>query len=221
MNILHQHLGLSIPETGKTINERAGDRLAREWGRNKLETYFEVRGLNSIPIKPLSREKRKSEKEICDFAQIKCLSDLERVSSEVIWQNFERLTAYIFEQNDFSVEINSVKTQKRKRRQYDVIARSTDRTLLVECKKWGSHRPRLSALKNAIRQHKERCEFYWAVTRIEALPIVVTLVEEKIKSYEGVPIVPILKLNSFIGEMSPDFYLDQGLEGQEYIDQFS
>jgi len=63
---------------------------------------------------------------------IKSLSDLERTSSEVVWQNFERLTGYIFEQNDFSIEINTVKTQKRRRRHYDVIARSHNRTVLVE-----------------------------------------------------------------------------------------
>ena len=62
---------------------------------------FEIEGLNSIPLRPARKGKNKSEKEISDFAQIKCLSDLERASREVIWQNFEMLTAYIFEQNDF------------------------------------------------------------------------------------------------------------------------
>jgi len=145
-------------------------------------------------------------KEISDFAQIKSLSDLERTSSEVIWQNFERLTGYIFEQNGFSIEINTVKTMRKGRRQYDVIARSNGRTILVECKKWGGHRPRLAALKRAIDQHKERCAFYRALTGEEALPVVVTLIEEEITSYEGVPIVPILKLNSFIAEVENGIY---------------
>ena len=177
--------------------------------------------LSSIPISPARNVKmncedksdkrsdkkgdkesvNESDKEIAGFAQIKSISDLERISTEVIWQNFERLTGYIFEQNDFSIEINRVKTQKRRRRQYDVIARSTDLTILVECKKWSGHRPRLSALKKAVDQHKERCAFYQALTGIEAVAVVVTLIEEEINSYEGVPIVPILKLNSFIAEM--------------------
>ena len=123
-------------------------------------------------------------KEICDFAQIKSLSDLERTSNEVIWQNFERLTAYIFEQNGYNIEINTLKNLRKRRRQYDVIARRTGRTILVECKKWGGHRPRLPALKRAIDQHKERCAFYRALTGEEALPVVVTLIEEEITSYE-------------------------------------
>jgi hypothetical protein len=34
----------------------------------------------------------------------------------------------------------------------------------------------------------------------DVIPLVVTLIEEEIHVYEGVPIVPILKLNSFIHE---------------------
>ena len=33
-----------------------------------------------------------------------------------------------------------------------------------------------------------------------AVPLIVTLVEEEIRVYEGVPIVPVLKLNAFINE---------------------
>lgn len=180
---------------------------------------FEIEGLNSIPLRPARKGKNKSEKEISDFAQIKCLSDLERASREVIWQNFEKLTAYIFEQNDFLVEINAVKTHKRKRRQYDVIARRMDSTILVECKKWSGHRSRLSALRRAIEQHKERCEFYRTLTGTEGIAVVVTLIEEEIKSYEGVPMVPILKLNSFIREMKSGIYEDQSLELQcDYLE---
>lgn len=177
---------------------------------------FEFRWLNSIPIEATRKGNEKSENEICDFAQIKSISDLERASLEVIWQNFERLTAYVFEQNDFSVEINIVKTLKRNRRQYDVIARKIDRTILVECKKWSGHRPRLSALKRAIEHHKDRCEFYRVVTGTISFPVVVTLIEEEIKSYRGVPIVPILKLNSFLQETGTDFLQAWDLE---YPDQ--
>jgi hypothetical protein len=38
------------------------------------------------------------------------------------------------------------------------------------------------------------------ITNKDAIPILVTLVEEEIRFYEGVPLVPVLKLNSFINE---------------------
>lgn len=136
-----------------------------------------------------------------DFTDIRSIDDLERVSGEVAWQNFERLAAFIFEKNDFRVDIGTVKTKKRQRRQYDVIAKKSNRTFLVECKKWAGSRHRLSALKRAIGQHKERTLFYESITAEATVPVIVTLIEEEIQVYDGVPIVPVVKLNSFIGEL--------------------
>jgi hypothetical protein len=135
-----------------------------------------------------------------NFCGIKNMEDLEKVSKEIIWQNFEKLTAFVFEENNFQVEINSVRTLK-KRRQYDVIAKKCDKIFLIECKKWAGNRYRLSALKTAIKQHKERTKFYRNLTEESPIPIIVTLIEEEIKFYEEVPIVPISKLNSFINEV--------------------
>ena len=136
-----------------------------------------------------------------EFEDIRNIDDLEMVSGTVIWQNFERLAAFIFEKNDFTVTVNTVKTWNKRRRQYDVICIKSERTFLVECKKWAGNRYRLSALKKAIEQHKERTTFYENVTNEEAIPVVVTLIEEEIHMYSGVPIVPILKLNSFVHEL--------------------
>ena len=143
-----------------------------------------------------------------NFQDISTIEDLQRASGEAIWQNFERLVAFIFEVNDFQVVINKIKTFKRKRRQYDVIARKNERIFLLECKKWAGNRHRSSALKKAIVQHKERTEFYENLTGEATTPILVTLIEEDIKFYEDLPIVPIFKLNSFINEIDRDSIRD-------------
>jgi hypothetical protein len=147
-----------------------------------------------------------------EFEDIRSIEDLEMVSETTIWQNFERLTAFIFEKNDFTVNVNTVKTGNRKKRQYDVISWKDNQTFLVECKKWAGSRYRLSALKKAVEQHKERTAFYENIMNEDTIPVVVTLVEEEIHVYEGVPIVPILKLNSFIRESDGhgpgDFFYD-------------
>jgi hypothetical protein len=144
-----------------------------------------------------------------NFEDITCIDGLERVSAESAWQNFERLAAFIFEQNDFRVKVNTVKTLNRKRRQYDVIAWKNGKTYLVECKKWAGNRYRLSALIKAIEQHKERTAFYVDITNEEAIPIIVTLIEEEILVHEGVPIVPVSKLDDFIHEL--DNHLNDGV----------
>jgi hypothetical protein len=53
----------------------------------------------------------------------------------------------------------------------------------------------------AIKQHKERAGFYKNITEERPIPVIVTLVEEELKFYEEVPIVPISKLNSFLNEV--------------------
>ncbi len=135
-----------------------------------------------------------------EFEAIKSIADLQKVSDEVVWQNFERLVAFIFEENSFQVETGKVKTLNKKRRQYDVIARKGSKIVLAECKKWAGNRYRLSALLTAVKQHKERSEFYRVLTNENVTPIIVTLIEEEILFYEDIPIVPILKLNSLINE---------------------
>ena len=136
-----------------------------------------------------------------NFEDIRSIEDLAVVSEAVVWQNFERLAAFIFEKNNFRVKVNTVKTFQKTKRQYDVIAWKDNQTLLVECKKWAGNRYRLSAVKKAVEQHKERTLFYAAITNEDAIPLLVTLIEEEIRVYEGVPIVSIQKLNGFVNEL--------------------
>lgn len=135
-----------------------------------------------------------------DFRSIKIIKDFDEVSKRVTWQNFEKLAAFIFEENGYQTKINTVKVFHKKRRQYDVIAKKGGETFLVECKKWSGNRYRLSSLKTAIKQHRERADFYTIVTRERAVPLIITLIEEEVHFYEGVPIIPISKLDSYINE---------------------
>ena len=63
-----------------------------------------------------------------NFEDIAAFAELETVSRESVWQNFERLAAFIFEKHEFCVTVNTIKTLKKKRRQYDVIAQKNDQT---------------------------------------------------------------------------------------------
>ncbi len=131
-----------------------------------------------------------------EFNQIKSVDGLENASKEAKWQVFEGLVSYIFEQNGFNVKVNVVKIFGKKRRQYDVIAENKGRTFIVDCKKW--KRNNLSAIKKEIKKHKERC----LLLDKNAVPLIVTLVEENVQEYEGVFVVPIHRLNSFLNEIN-------------------
>jgi hypothetical protein len=136
------------------------------------------------------------------YEEIRSAADLQSVSEKSVWQSFERLAAFIFEENGFAAERGRVITCGKRRRQFDVIARKGGRIFLAECKRWSGSRYRLSALLRAVEQHKERCQFYSSVTgEGDVVPVIVTLIEEEVQFYQGMAIVPILKLNSFLGEV--------------------
>jgi hypothetical protein len=118
--------------------------------RNIISNSFKILQIKSEPAQPDPDRPDRNKKQICHFEDIKCIEDLDQVSTEVVWQNFERLTAFVFEENNFQASTNTVKTLKRKRRQYDVIAKTNNKTFLVECKKWAGNRSRLSALKKGM-----------------------------------------------------------------------
>jgi hypothetical protein len=54
----------------------------------------------------------------------------------------------------------------------------------------------------------------------DTVPVIVTLIEEEILVYEGVPIVPVLRLDSFISELDnhPDWNSFTGYEEEELPD---
>lgn len=143
-----------------------------------------------------------------DFETIGSIAELDTVAGGSPWQGFERLAAYIFGQHDFEVSVGTVINRNGKRRQYDVIARRSGRTLLAECKQWSGSRYRLSSIRQAVVQHRERAEFYEAITREAAIPVIVTLIEEEIRVVDRVPLVPVHRLNAFIHEL--DCYADGG-----------
>lgn len=152
-----------------------------------------------------------------DFETIGSTGDLEAVAGGSAWQGFERLAAFIFEKNGYEVSTGTVKTKKRQRRQYDVIARKNGRILLVECKRWSGGRCRLSALLREARRHRERARFYESVTATDAVPVIVTLIEEEIRVFEGIPLVPLHRLNAFIGELdrfADEFSVEESEEGE-------
>jgi hypothetical protein len=47
-----------------------------------------------------------------NFEDISSTEDLQNVSKEVVWQNFEKLAAFIFEKNNFQVETGKAKIKQ-------------------------------------------------------------------------------------------------------------
>lgn len=134
--------------------------------------------------------------------KINSIEELEKMSKRMKWQYFEKLVAFIFEKNDFSVKQNAVLKFGKEKRQFDVIAERFDDLFLIECKKWSGNRYKTPALRRAVDEHLERSSLFIKKEKRSAIPLIVTLVEEEIKIYQGTPIIPIEKLNLFINSFS-------------------
>ncbi len=114
--------------------------------------------------------------------------DLQEYLKNTSWQNFEELTAHIFEQNKYVTKLRKI----IKRKQYDVIAEKDGKIICAECKKW----KKPITLKEIIK-HKQRTYCYHK----KAQPVMITLYDEGILSKIGTLIIPINKLNTYLNSI--------------------
>ena len=121
---------------------------------------------------------------------------IEDVSEYLTWRDFESLTGLILEEKDFDVTKNLILTKPRM--EIDVVGTKMDIALLIDCKHWKTMSK--SVLNDIVKKQVERVKRYVADENMSALPVIVTLHQEEIQFVENVPIVPIMKLSSFLDE---------------------
>ncbi|MBT4057062.1 MAG: hypothetical protein HOE68_02865 [Thaumarchaeota archaeon] len=127
---------------------------------------------------------------------IKLGADVEYVSEYLTWQDFESITGLILEKKDFDITKNLILTKPRM--EIDVVGTKMDIALLIDCKHWKTMSK--SALDEIVKKQVERVKRYVADENMSALPVIVTLHQEEVQFIENVPIVPIMKLSSFLDE---------------------
>ena len=122
---------------------------------------------------------------------------VDEVSVSLNWKDFEGLTAEILSSKNFAVIKNLILTKPRM--EIDVIGIRLGIAILIDCKHW--KRYSFSLLSTAVKKQIERTKHYISKTPgAMAVPVIVTLYQDKIDFIENVPIVPIFQLSSFIDE---------------------
>jgi len=121
---------------------------------------------------------------------------VEDVSEYLTWKDFESLTGMILEEKDFDVTKNLILTKPRM--EIDVIGRKLEIALLIDCKHWKTMSR--SSLDEIVKKQIVRVKRFVSNETISALPVIVTLHQEEIQFIDNVPIVPIMKLSSFLDE---------------------
>jgi hypothetical protein len=121
---------------------------------------------------------------------------VEDVSEYLTWKDFEALTGLILEENDFDVTKNLI--LRKPRIEIDVVGKKMNIALLIDCKHWKTMGK--SSLQQIVKKQIIRVKRYVSDETIPALPVIVTLHQEEIQFVDNVPIVPIMKLSSFLDE---------------------
>ena len=122
---------------------------------------------------------------------------IEDVSEFLTWQNFEELVSRILDQNGFHVQRNLILTKPRM--EIDVIGVKLGISILIDCKHW--KRMTQYALNEIVNKQINRVKKYVEKTESKsAIPVIVTLHQEKVNFVNQVPIVPIMQLSSFLDE---------------------
>jgi len=122
---------------------------------------------------------------------------IDEISIALDWRDFEGLTAEILSSKNFAVIKNLILTKPRM--EIDVIGIRLGIAILIDCKHW--KRYSTSSLTSAVKKQIERTKKYVEKTQgAIAVPVIVTLYQDKVNFIENVPIVPIFQFASFIDE---------------------
>ena len=122
---------------------------------------------------------------------------IDDISIALDWRDFEGLTAEILSSKDFAVIKNMMLTKPRM--EIDVVGIKLGIAILIDCKHW--KRYSTSSLTSAVKKQIERTKKYVEKTQgAIAVPVIVTLYQDKVDFIENVPIVPIFQFSSFIDE---------------------
>ena len=122
---------------------------------------------------------------------------IDEISTSLDWRDFEGLTAEVLSSKNFAVIKNMILTKPRM--EIDVIGIRLGIAILIDCKHW--KRYNISSLTSAVKKQIERTKKYVEKTQGSmAVPVIVTLFQDKVNFIENVPIVPISQFSSFIDE---------------------
>jgi Holliday junction resolvase-like predicted endonuclease len=140
-------------------------------------------------------------------------ADPERVSSFLRWKEFEGIAAVTFERNGYAIKKNLRFKHGGRRWEMDIVGYKRPLVVCVDCKHW-HHGPHKSALERIVKEQIDRTSALvkslpnpafkienvsWSGARF--VPVVLSLIVDKFKFYNGVPIVPVLQLQDFINQL--------------------
>jgi Holliday junction resolvase-like predicted endonuclease len=140
-------------------------------------------------------------------------ADIEVVSGLLQWKEFEAMVAVALETNGYSIVRNLRFKDHQRRYEIDVVGYKGSFVVCVDCKHW-HHRIGKSTLRMVTNAQVERVrslskhfldpriKLRWpSDVALRFIPVIISLVVEEVRFYDGVPIVPILQLQDFLDQL--------------------
>jgi hypothetical protein len=123
--------------------------------------------------------------------------DLVSICSKINWHDFELFSSEIMKAHGYAVYTNF--RLNNPRREIDIVGIKSQKALLVDCKHW--KKSSLTGLKHIAEKQKSRSMLFLKKTKMNiknAFPIILTFLPGAIQFIDGIPIVSINTLNSFL-----------------------
>jgi len=147
-------------------------------------------------------------------------ASMDRVCRYLSWQEFEQITQLALGECGYETILHQRFRVGRRSCEIDVIGVLSRNIIAVDCKHWkhGLTRGAAEKIAGAQLQRAEALQLEENLGRIEGMlersfkcvlmvtPVIVTLMENPTSIVRGVPVVPVLRLSSFLNELPG--YLD-------------
>jgi len=117
------------------------------------------------------------------------------------WQEFEEEVKKVCEAHGFKTRFRCVFKDDEGKAEIDVVAERYGLTLCFDAKLYSASRYRLSQLRKEAEKHRKRCERFSTLIGREAVPVIVSFIDDSIRFHEGCIIIPFHSLNEFLAEL--------------------
>ena len=119
------------------------------------------------------------------------------ISSKLNWHDFELFTSELLKYHGYTVYTNF--RLKNPKREIDIIGIKSQKAILIDCKHW--KKKSITGLKQIVEKQKNRSKLFIQKSNLKVqnvFPIVLTFLPNGNSFNNGVPIISINKLNSFL-----------------------
>lgn len=133
--------------------------------------------------------------------------DIEHVSTQLSWKDFEKLASEVLRSLGYRTQTNVQLTKPRM--EIDVVGVNSGFAIAVDCKHW--KRAGLSSIADFSKKQAARAERLLDNKKISlAVPVIMTLHAGSARFAGGVPVVPAHKFKSFVMDVKgflPEIYV--------------